>query len=89
MIEEESLFNYSIGDTSYSAINDDYLSHQPVFSDDLSVPQAVREMCQGNPSCIYDSVVTGDMEIGLSTLGVSVTNDESIKTLGWLIMFYP
>ena len=82
MAEEESQFNYSIGSTSYLAINGDYLNYQPFFSEDLNVTQAVRDMCQGNPACIYDSVVTGSMEIGLSTLVASRANDEVIQTLG-------
>lgn len=77
--EDESLFNYSIGDTSYSAVN--YLGHQPVFSEDLDVTQEVADMCQGNPACIYDTVVTGNSEIGLSSLAVSSSNDEIIRTL--------
>lgn len=82
MSEEESLFNYTIGATSYSAINDGYLAHQPLFSEELNVTEEVREMCQENPSCIYDSVVTGKMEIGMSTLGVSSANDRTIQILG-------
>lgn len=80
--QEESLFNYSIGGTSYSAINDGYLIHQPVFSDDLNITQEVRELCQESPTCIYDSVVTGSMEIGMSTLSTTTVNDQIIQTLG-------
>lgn len=86
MREEESFFNYSIGDTSYSAINNGYLTHQPVFSEDLNITQEVRDICRGNPACIYDSVVTGSTAIGLSTLGISTTNDEIIQTLGELVL---
>ena len=81
-MEEESVFNYSIGDTSYLAINDGYLQYQPLFSDDLNASQEVRDMCQGNPACIYDTVATGNMDIGLSTLRISINNDEVIQTLG-------
>ncbi len=82
LTEDESVFNYSIGDTSYLAINDGYLTHQPLFSEDLNVTQEVMDMCQEVPACIYDSVVTGNMEIGMSTLRTSATNDEIIRTLG-------
>lgn len=81
-MEEESLFNYTIGDTSYSAINDDYLTHQPVFFCDLNVSNEVREICQENPSCVYDFVATGSMEIGQFTLDIATANNEVIKTLG-------
>lgn len=82
MSEEESLFDYNIGDTSYMAMNSGYLTHQPVFFDDLNVTQEVRDMCQENSACIYDSMVTGDIGIGISTLSISVANDEIIQTLG-------
>lgn len=80
--EEESLFNYRIGDTSYSAVNDGYLTHTPLFYEDLNVTQEVEEMCQRNPACIYDSIVTGSTEIGLSTLDISTINEEILRTLG-------
>jgi hypothetical protein len=63
------------------AVNNDYLAHQPVFSEDLNVTQEVREMCQENAACIYDSLVTGDMDVGISTLRVSTSNDKIIQTL--------
>ena len=85
LTEDESLFNYTIGETSYLAINDGYLTHRPLFSGELNVTQVIRDMCQGNPACIYDSMVTGDMEIGLSTLDISATNDQIIQTLGQFV----
>lgn len=87
VLELESLFNYSIGNTSYSVINDGYLDHEPIFSSDLinDVPQQVIDTCQSNLPCIYDSTVTGSMSIGLSTLEVSMTSDDIIQTLGELV----
>ena len=82
MAEEESLFNYSIGDTSYMAINNGYLTHQPVFSEDLNVTQEVRDACQDNPSCIYDAMVTGDIEIGVSAQRTSTINEGIIQIFG-------
>ncbi len=81
--EEESLFNYSLGDTSYSAINDGYLSYRPVFTEDLidNVTDDEIEMCHSNLECIYDYVVTSSMEIGLSTFNISMTNDDITRTL--------
>ena len=82
MNEDESHFNYAIGDTTYDDINDGYLDHLPVFADDLDVSDGVRDMCQGNPSCIYDTMVTGSNDIGMSTLDISTTNDEIVQILG-------
>ena len=82
LTEEESLFNYTIGNTSYSAINDDYLTHQPLYYDDLNITQDVRDTCQGNRECIYDSLTTRNMALGVSTLGISELNDQIIQTLG-------
>ena len=86
MTEEESLFNYSIGSTSYLAINDGYLTHQPEFSENLNITEEVRNMCLGDPACIYDTVVTGSMEVGLSTLNTSAANVDIIQTLGGYIV---
>ena len=63
-------------------INDGYMTHQPAFSDELNVTQEVRDACEGNPACIHDSVVTGNVEIGLSTLRISSANDQILQTLG-------
>ena len=75
------MFNYSIGETSYASINDGYMNHVPLFLEELNVTQDVIDMCQGNPSCIYDSIATGNTQIGLSTLGVSMNNDAIVMTL--------
>ena len=79
MAEEESLFNYSIGDTSYMAINNGYLTHQPVFSEDLNVTQEVRDACQDDPSCEYDAMAIGDIDIGISTLRTSAMNEDIVQ----------
>ena len=83
--EEESLFNYSIGaGSSYSAINDGYLEYRPLFTDEVlaNASAEVLEMCQGNVECVYDSLVTGDMSVGLGTLNTSMSNDDTVQILG-------
>ena len=84
--ENESLFDYTIGNTSYLAINDGYLTYQPEFSDNINATEDVRMMCQGNPACIYDTMVTGSTKVGLSTLRTSTSNDDVIQTLGEFIV---
>lgn len=79
--EEESLFNYSLGDTSYSAINDGYLTYRPLFTDDLNVTDDVFEMCHSNLECVYDYLVTGSMEIGQDTFNIAMDTDNIIRTL--------
>ena len=39
-------------------------------------------MCDGNMECIYDATVTGNMDIGLETMEISMANDQSLEILG-------
>ena len=83
LTEEESFFNYSIGNTSYSAINDGYMDYLPVFTEDLinSVSDNVIAICKNDLNCIYDLSLTGDRNIGLSTYNISLSNSDIIKEL--------
>ena len=84
--ENESLFDYSIGDTSYAAINHGYLNHTPLFTDEVigNASQEVLDMCGGNVACIYDSTVTGSLSVGQATLNTSQANQITIQILGQL-----
>ena len=80
-MEDESFFNYSIGDTSYAAINNGYMEHEPLFTEELNATQETMEMCQGNIPCIFDTTVTGNPDIGMSTMDVSMSNNDTIMAL--------
>lgn len=76
------MFDYSITNSSYSAINDGYLDHTPVFADEVQASPEVEAMCGGNAQCVYDATVTGDMAVGQATLDTSMQNDETVLILG-------
>ena len=69
--DAESLFFYRPGESS-STIN------QPDFRPTFGMPNLtavsdefrmqVEEQCGGQQECIYDAVVTGNIEIGMSTM---------------------
>ena len=40
----------------------------PIFFDDLNVTEEAKELCEGNPECILDLVITGDKDIATNTL---------------------
>jgi len=82
--ESESFFNYSIDDTSYSAINDGYRSFIPNFSEDIvsGASTEIKEACMNDKQCIYDYVVTGNAEVAMSTYNISMANQDSVIELG-------
>ena len=59
------------------------MTYLPVFTEDLidSVPQEVIDSCQSNLDCVYDATVTGNIEVGISTYNISLTNDDITQTL--------
>ena len=82
MNESDSFFNYSIGNTSYSAINEGYLNHIPTFTEDISnTSEEVLKACNNDSKCLYDYSVTGDMELGVSTLNTATKNEETVKQI--------
>ncbi len=84
--KSDSFFNYSIDNSSYSSNNDGYLSHIPTFTEDIlaNTSDTVLQMCNNDPKCVYDFSVTGDMDVGLSTLDTAMKNDETVKLIGEL-----
>jgi len=73
----ESLFSYPDG-SSYETYNQGYETFTPTF---ITVQGGPPE-CQGDFSCIYDSQVTGEIDIGLSSLNASLENQEMEMILG-------
>ena len=76
-MEGESLFTYSDGHTYLDYAHPD---HIPPFLDDViagATPE-VLAACGTNLECIYDSLETGDINVGLetmSTLGVNFDDE--------------
>ena len=66
----ESLFTYENSGSSFSDLHD--RNFTPAFEAVFSSPelQARAEMvCEGDVFCMYDTAATGDIAIGLATLG--------------------
>ena len=40
----------------------------PVFFDELNFTAEQRMICEDNPQCLFDLVVTGELEIAMNTL---------------------
>ncbi len=78
--EQDSLFSY--GDLNYSSINDGHLDFVPTFFDELNITQDVIDACGSNQACILDASLTGNVDIGTSTLDKSMENKELEKILG-------
>ncbi len=65
------------------------LDHNPPFLDEVvaNASSEVLEMCGDNVECIFDSIETGDINIGLETMTIISKIDEDEKlacTLFWL-----
>ncbi len=79
--DEESLFTYpsGLGVADFSDPN-----HEPPFSDEISVDQDIIDMCGGDSECVFDATVTGDPEIGMTTLMVDGNNTDDFAVGGKL-----
>ena len=80
IIEIESLFTYPAG-TSFS--NFTFPDHIPPFLSDV-VGNASAEIisnCNNNPQCIFDTVETGNSEIGAETLNIINSNKEDVMVV--------
>ena len=83
--EQDSIFSY--GGLNYSTLNGGYLEFEPTFFDELNITQEVMDACGTNQACILDASLTGNLEIGTSTLNVSMENEELEMTLGEFVTF--
>lgn len=58
----------------------------PVFLEDLNVTDAVTLVCEGRPHCIFDLLVSGNLEAGMIALNhekeVNSTQD-TISEVSW------
>lgn len=77
--DEESLFTYPPG---LSVSNFSNQSHIPPFADEIEVDQAVADMCGDDPECVFDSTVTGNAEIGMSSLTIDSNNTDDLLVAG-------
>ena len=73
LLEGESLFTYPEGRTYLDYAHPD---HVPVSPDEvvaIATPE-VLAACGTNKECIFDAVETGDISVGLETMGTIETN---------------
>ncbi len=80
MGEQNSIFSY--GDQNYSTLNNGYLDFVPTFFDELNITQEVMDACGSNQACILDASLTGNLEVGMTTLDVEEENKELENILG-------
>ncbi len=80
----ESLFTYPEGLT---AADFAVLNHDPPFLDEVVADASVDilQMCGDNVECIFDSIETGDISIGLETMTMISIIDEDEKLACTLI----
>ena len=81
--QEESLFFYEEGENVSTVSNP---KHLPVFLDEINnvtVTEAV-EFCEGleNIECVYDFVLTRNIELALSTMSTNKENNEMEQFVG-------
>ncbi len=81
MNQTESIFTYSETE-SYDFYNANYTTFVPVFLSDMTVPDTILDACGGDASCIFDYSVTNDPSIGVSSLVVSMENEETLEIIG-------
>ena len=81
----ESLFTYPEGMTAA-----DYavLDHDPPYLDEVlaAAPADILLVCGDNVECIFDSIETGNTDIGLETMNMISTIDEDEKLTCTLFM---
>lgn len=76
---DESLFTYK-NDWDTNSFTD--LDFQPDFLSLNSVNQSIIDNCDENPLCIYDTLLTGNPEIGQYTNDVVREVENKTKALG-------
>ena len=95
----ESLFYYDSGNggNGLGLANNTISEAIPCFVDEndltnmaSSVPNLITT-CGGNEQCLFDGVVTGDVEIAFQTLSTQQMNEDNAVTLSklyWVTLFY-
>ena len=56
----------------------------PVFFDELNFTAEQRMICEDNPQCLFDLVVTGELEIAMNTLQFEKEANATKEILGKL-----
>ncbi len=64
---------------SYDESNNGWDTFEPFFSSDIADPP---EECSGDPSCIFDYHVTGDISVALTSMTISMENNDTLIGLG-------
>ena len=72
--QDESMFTYESGESVATFANASFV---PAFASDVVVSDEVMEACQGDSECIYDTIQTGDQNIGMATLMLDGNNTET------------
>ena len=60
-------------------------NHVPPFADEILNTTTDVSQCRGDRECIFDTVVTGRMEIGLATLMVDEMVEHEFRILGMYV----
>lgn len=78
----ESIFHY-FNNASYSTFNTGYETFVPTFTSELvgNLPSDVDSVCQGNQACVYDYAISGNAELGNSTITASINSQNLEATL--------
>ena len=53
----------------------------PIFFEDLNITDEVRMACEGNPACMFDLTITGNMEVAMETLNHDEEGNMTIATI--------
>ena len=80
MNETESIFTY-FSPESYDFYNANSTTFVPVFLSDMNVSSEIEVACGGDDSCIFDYSVTNDLSIGMSSMVVSMENQETLEII--------
>ena len=54
----------------------------PVFFDELNFTTDQRMICEDNPQCLFDLVVTGELEIAMNTLQLETEANATKESFG-------
>eukprot|EP00117_Sycon_ciliatum_P009054 scpid1187/ scgid4064/ Laminin subunit alpha-5; Laminin-10 subunit alpha; Laminin-11 subunit alpha; Laminin-15 subunit alpha len=74
----QSLFTYGAG---LSVLTYSFPDHMPIFSDEIPASNYsdLQTVCSGNPSCLFDALVSGNVALGLASMNTenTVLNDSN------------
>ena len=80
---QETLFCYSDG---LGLINFSFPEAVPVFNSEINLTgiasEALITACGGNEDCLFDGVVTGNIEVARESLATEEANEADVAVLG-------